>query len=41
VSDVFSNINSYPKKSKGDKTLYDFVRSKFGDDFLMLLALVE
>ena len=31
---IFSNINSYVRKSKNDKTPYDLVRAKFGQDFL-------
>jgi hypothetical protein len=34
VNEVFSNINSYPIKSKGDKTPYDLVKRKFGVAFL-------
>jgi hypothetical protein len=34
VDEVFSNINFYPRKSKGDKTPYDLVRRKFGVAFL-------
>jgi IS30 family transposase len=34
VNEVFSNIDSYPRKSKGGKTPYDLVRRKFGVSFL-------
>ena len=34
LDEVFSNINSYVRKSKGDKTPYDLVRAKFGKPFL-------
>lgn len=34
LDEVFSNINSYVRKSKGDKTPYDLVRAKFGKAFL-------
>jgi IS30 family transposase len=34
LDEVFSNINSYIRKSKGDKTPYDLVRTKFGKAFL-------
>ena len=32
--EVFSNINSYIRKSKGDKTPYDLARARFGKAFL-------
>ena len=34
VDDIFSNINSYIRKAKGDKTPYDLVKAKFGVEFL-------
>ena len=34
LDEVFSNINSYIRKSKGDKTPYDLVRERFGKTFL-------
>ena len=34
LDEVFSNINSYVRKSKGDKAPYDLVRAKFGKPFL-------
>ena len=34
VDGIFSNINSYVRKSKGDKTPYDLVRARFGEGFL-------
>ncbi len=34
IDEMFSNINSYIRKSKGDKTPYDLVRKKFGKEFL-------
>lgn len=34
LDEVFSNINSYVRKSKGDKAPYDLVRAKFGKAFL-------
>ena len=37
LDEVFSNINSYVRKSKGDKTPYDLVRAKFGKAFLDVL----
>ena len=34
VDDMFSNINSYIRKSKGNQTPYDLVKRKFGKEFL-------
>jgi IS30 family transposase len=34
VNDIFSNINSYVRKSKKDSTPYDLVLKKFGKEFL-------
>jgi len=34
LDEVFSNINSYIRKSKGDKTPYDLARARFGKAFL-------
>lgn len=34
VNDVFSNINSYIRKDKGDKTPYDLMKRRYGQDFL-------
>ena len=34
VDEIFSNINSYVRSSKGDRTPYDLVKAKFGKDFL-------
>ena len=34
VNDMFSNINSYVRKSKKDSTPYDLVLRKFGKEFL-------
>ena len=34
VDDLFSNLNSYVRQSKGNKTPYDLVKAKFGVDFL-------
>ena len=34
VNEIFSNINSYIRKSKNDKTPYDMVSKKFGKAFL-------
>lgn len=34
LNDVFSNINSYVRKVKGDQTPFDLVRRRFGQAFL-------
>jgi transposase, IS30 family len=34
LDDMFSNLNSYIRKSKGDKTPYDLVKARFGQAFL-------
>lgn len=34
IDEMFSNINSYIRKSIGDKTPYDLVKKKFGKEFL-------
>lgn len=34
LDDMFSNINSYVRKSKGDRAPYDIVKTKFGKEFL-------
>ena len=34
LNDVFSNINSYVRKAKGNKTPYDLVKQRFGQAFL-------
>ena len=34
IDEMFSHINSYVRKSKGDKTPYDIVRKQFGKAFL-------
>lgn len=34
LNEVFSNINSYIRKGKGDKTPYDLVKQRFGQAFL-------
>ncbi|MDD3207710.1 MAG: hypothetical protein PHV19_04300, partial [Bacilli bacterium] len=34
IDEVFSHVNSYVRKSKGDKTPYDIVRKQFGKAFL-------
>jgi transposase, IS30 family len=34
IDNMFSNINSYVRKSKNDKTPYDLLKRKFGEDFL-------
>lgn len=34
IDEMFSNINSYVRKSQGDKTPYDLVKKKFGKEFL-------
>ncbi|MGD9813459.1 MAG: hypothetical protein AB7D50_02450 [Bacilli bacterium] len=34
INDVFSNINSYVRKAKGDKTPYDLMRRRYGQEFL-------
>ena len=31
---MYSNINSYVRKGKGDRAPYDIVRRKFGEGFL-------
>lgn len=37
VDDIFSNINSYVRKSKSDRTPYDIVKAKFGKEFLDII----
>jgi transposase, IS30 family len=37
VNDLFSNINSYTRASKGDQTPYDLVKKRFGQTFLDLI----
>lgn len=39
ISDIFSNINSYVRKSKKDSTPYDLVLRKFGKEFLDLIGI--
>ena len=39
LDDIFSNINSYVRKSKGDRTPYDLVKAKFGKPFLELIGI--
>lgn len=34
VDEMYSHINSYVRKSKGDQTPYDMMKRKFGEDFL-------
>lgn len=34
VDEMYSNINSYVRKGKGDRAPYDIVRRKFGEGFL-------
>lgn len=39
VDDMYSNINSYVRKSKRDQTPYDMVRRKFGEGFLLKIGI--
>lgn len=39
LNDVFSNINSYVRKSKGNQTPYDLVKKEFGKDFLDVIGI--
>lgn len=39
VNDVFSNINSYIRKGKGDKTPYDLMKRRYGQDFLDVIGI--
>ncbi len=39
VDEMYSNINSYVRKSQGDQTPYDKVRRKFGDGFLAKIGI--
>ena len=41
VDDMFSNINSYVRDSKDDKTPYDLVKARFGKRFLNLINIVR
>jgi len=41
IDDMFSNINSYVRDSKGDKTPYDLVKARFGKSFLDLINIVR
>ena len=41
IDDMFSNINSYVRDSKGDKTPYDLVKARFGKPFLDLINIVR
>lgn len=41
VNYMFSNINSYVRKSKGDKTPYDIVLRKFGKAFLDSIGITK
>lgn len=34
IDEMYSHINSYIRKSKGDQTPYDLIRRKFGKEFL-------
>ena len=36
---MYSNINSYVRKSKRDQTPYDMVRRKFGEGFLLKIGI--
>ena len=39
VDEMFSNINSYVRKSKNDSTPYDLIKRKFGIDFLNSISI--
>ena len=39
LNEVFSNINSYVRKAKGDKTPYDMVKQRFGQAFLDIIRI--
>lgn len=39
VDEMYSDINSYVRKSQGDQTPYDKVRRKFGDGFLAKIGI--
>ena len=39
VNEVFSNINSYVRKGKGDKTPYDLMKRRFGQSFLDIIGI--
>ena len=41
VNYMFSNINSYVRKSKGDKTPYDIVLRKFGKAFVDSIGITK
>jgi len=41
IDDIFSNINSYVRASKDDKTPYDLVKARFGKLFLDLINIVR
>lgn len=39
IEEMYSHINSYVRKSKGDQTPYDLVKRKFGENFLNALGI--
>lgn len=39
LNDIFSNINSYVRASKGDQTPYDLVKNAFGIEFLEAIGI--
>lgn len=39
LNDVFSNINSYVREGKGNKTPYDLVKQRFGQAFLDIIGI--
>jgi len=41
IDDMFSHINSFVRRSKGDKTPYDLVMARFGKEFLDLINIVR
>ena len=41
IDEMFSNINSYIRKSKNDKTPYELVKEKYGVEFLNAINIKE
>lgn len=39
INEMYSHINSYVRKSKGDQTPYDLIKRKFGENFLTTLGI--
>ena len=39
INEMYSHINSYVRKSKGDQTPYDLIKRKFGGNFLATLGI--